>query len=201
MPISLNASMPTPSYLIPVGDLSLQERSMLRANIDEILGDAALRLKIKDNITDLVVRDTLPNTDLSIVGPSANADSWTIVGPGVLATELQYCNPAVGINQCIGVWGIGSPMAYPAISRIRFTLGAASTTVKGEFQLEQLYARLEPTGYFSTPLLYLRQDTMRVMVMPRIAFATAAAGGVGEQLVLLARTIEPLGVTISAPIF
>ena len=86
-------------------------------------------------------------------------------------------------------------MVNPQISRVRFTIGPASTTTLATFQPEVMYSRLEPAGYFSEPVLYSRQQTARVMVMPR----TGGFGANSQRLTMLARSIEPLGTWVSAP--
>lgn len=180
----------TRSYLIPIGDLSLDDRKSLRSNSDEVLKSAALRLAIRDRLDDLIIRDTLPLTDLGL----AATDDWLVAGAGVASTELQYTSFAVPIDRCIVFFGLGVETAPPGISRVRLTLGAASSQVRGEFQIEQLYSRLESAGYFSESILFTRQETTRIMVMPRIAFAANS-----QRLHFFARTIEPIGTTVSAP--
>lgn len=180
----------TKSYLIPLSDLTLSDRQDIRINVQAVLESNAQRLAIRDRIEDLVIRDTLPNTDLGL----AAQEDWLVAGAGVLATELQYISAAIAQDRCIAFYGVGYESAAQSISRIRFTLGAASTTVRGVFQLEQMFDRLEPAGYFSSPIVYTRQETARIMVMPRIAF-----GANTERVHLLGRTIEPIGAVVSAP--
>lgn len=178
------------SYLLPIGDLTLQERQEIRANVNMVLDANASRLAIRDRLEDLIIRDTLPNTDLGL----AAQEDWLIAGAGVVATELQYISAALAQDRVIAFFGVGSETAAASISRIRLTLGAASTTVRGLFQLEALNTRLEPAGYFSSPIVFTKQETARIMVMPRLAFAANS-----ERLTLFARTIEPIGAVVSVP--
>ncbi len=147
----------TKSYLIPLSDLTLADRQEIRANVQAILQANAERLAIRDNLADLIIRDTLPFTDLGL----AAQEDWLIAGAGILATELQYFSSLVAQDRVISFFGLGVESAAASISRVRLTLGAASTTVRGVFQLEALYSRLEPTGYFSSPIVYTRQETAR----------------------------------------
>jgi len=181
---------PTKSYLIPIGDLSLDARVSIRQNAEEVLVNAARDLAIRSNDRDLIIRDTLPNTDLGL----AAQEDWLIAGAGVVATELQYISAVLAVDRCIVFYGLGVETAAASISRLRMTLGAGSALIRGVYQLEQLYSRLEPAGYFSEAVLFTRQETCRIMVMPRLAFAANT-----ERLHLLARTIEPIGAIVSAP--
>lgn len=180
----------TRSYFIPVGDLSLDDRKALRANADDVLKNSAVRLGIRDRYDDLIIRDTLPNTDLSL----AAQDDWLIAGAGILATELQYTSFAIPIDRCIAFYGVNYETVPASISRVRMTLGAASGQIRGVFQIEKMNSRLETVGYFSETILFTRQEVCRIMVMPRLAFAANS-----QRLGFEARTIEPIGQTVSAP--
>lgn len=178
------------SYLIAVGDLSLDERRRMRHDVDQGLLDNAISLRIRDSENDLIIRDALPNTDLGL----AATEDWLIAGVGVAGTELQYFNPTLAITRVLAFFGVSVEAAPAAISRVRLTQGATSTTVKGVYQLEQLYSRLEPTGYFSEAVYFPLNQVVRVMVMPRIAFAANT-----QRLAFLARIIEPTGDVVGRP--
>jgi hypothetical protein len=188
----------TKSYLIPVGDLTLEDRRSLRADVDEKLRASALSLAIQPDDSSLLIRDTLPNTDfgVGIGGPgvgAGTAEDWLDQIAGVAGTEHQYFVAVLANDRCVGFWGVAAESAPPSISRIRLTLGAASAQTRGVFQLEPLYSRLEAAGLFSEAVIFKKQETVRVMVMPRLAYAILT-----ERLVLLARTIEPIGAVVSA---
>jgi len=188
----------TTSYLIPVGDLSLEDRARMRANVDKNLREAALSLALQPDESTLLVRDSLPNTDLGvgIGGPAVGAgtaEDWLDQIAGVVGVEHQYFVSVIANDRCIGFWGVSAESAPPSISRVRLTLGAASAQTKGVFQLEQLYTRLETVGYFTEAIIFKRVETCRVMVMPRLAYAILT-----ERLALLARTVEPIGAVVSA---
>jgi len=180
----------TKSYLVPLSDLTLADRQEIRGNVQAVLESNAQRLAIRDRIEDLIIRDTLPATDLGM----AAGEDWLIPVAGAAAVEGQYISAAIAQDRVIAFWGLGYESAAFSVSRLRFTLGAVSTTVRGVFQLEQLTDRLEPVGYFSSPVVYTRQETCRIMHLPRIAFAINT-----ERIHLLARTIEPIGAVVSAP--
>ena len=191
----------TKSYLIPVGDLTLESRRDMRASVDECLRVAALGVAIQPDDSTLLVRDTLPNTDLGVglgapAAGAGTAEDWLIQAAVLLAAvgvEIPYFTSIIANDRCIAFWGVSVEAAPASISRVRLTLGATSTQTKGVFQLEQLYGRLETVGYFSEAIIFKRVETCRVMVMPRLAFAALS-----ERLGLLARTIEPIGAVVSA---
>lgn len=186
----------TKSYLIAVGDLSLDDRKAMRVNADQKLVVAAAKLAIRDMPEDLIIRDTLPNTDLTLA-PAAPAatDEWLVAGAGVAGTDLQYVGAALAVDRCVVFYGVGSETAPQQISRVRLTLGAASAQIRGVFQIEQLNSRLETLGYFSEGVLFTRQEFVRIMVMPR----TGGFAANSQRLHFLARTIEPIGAVVSAP--
>lgn len=189
----------TKSYLIPVGDMTLTDRKNTRINCDDILMERAIALGIQTDPEKLVIRNALPNTDLGvgIGGPAAGAgtaEDWLIQAAGVLGVELQYFASLLAIDRVMAFYGISVEAAPPSISRVRLTLGAASPQVRGVFQLEELYSRLETAGYFSEAVVFIRNDTIRCMVMPRLAFAVLT-----ERLTLMARIVETIGQVVSTP--
>ncbi len=188
---------PTPqkSYLLPLSDLTLADRAEIRGNVQQALVANAMRLAIRDRIQDMVIRDALPFTDFAINGlggPALPDESWLIAGPGVIGTNLQYFSNAIAQDRVVAFWGVGVESAAASISVLRLTLGAASTETRGTFQLEQLTDRLEPAGYFSSPIVFTKTEVCRGMVLPRLAFAANT-----ERLHLSCRVIEPLGTIVS----
>ncbi len=180
----------TKSYLLPIEDLTLDERLAIRASVQQLLENAAAQLAIRLNPNDLIIRDMLPNTDVGL----AATDDWLIAGAGVAGTPLQYFSAAVPQDRIYAFYGISVESAAASISTIRLTLGATSITTRGVYQLEELYSRLQISGYFSSPVLFTRTETVRAMVTPRLAFAAGS-----ERLAFLARVIEPIGQVVSAP--
>lgn len=180
----------TKSYLIPLSDLNLSERQEIRSTVNTKLDEVAMRLAIRDNVNDLVIRETLPNVDLGL----AAQDDWLIAGAGAIGVLLQYIGFLLPVDRCLAFWGVGVESAAASVSRVNLSQGAGSAQVRGVFQIEQLQSRLEPAGYFSEPVIFSRQEFIRVQVMPRLAFAVNS-----ERLHFFARTIEPIGNTISSP--
>lgn len=190
----------TKSYLVPLSDLSLEDRRAMREDADLNILGAALDLKFKSSGQDLVIRDILPTTDL-VVGSgliatpaTPAAEDWILPAAGVVGTESQWFSALLGVDRAMGFYGISVEATPTPISRLRLTLGANSTTVRGVFQLDQLNSRLETIGYFSETVVFVRNDTIRAMVMPRIAYAALS-----QRVALMGRIVEPIQNTVSAP--
>jgi hypothetical protein len=183
----------TTSELIPIGDLSLQERASIRSIVDSNLVDIAIRRSISNDPGNLVVRDILPYTDLGLTG-SSNAEEWLITSAATAGTLLNYINARqLTTTQAAAFFGVGSPMASPQVSALKFYYGSANAQVKAYFQLEQLFSRLESQGYFGAPLYYGPQEFLTVQVMPISSFAAST-----ERLTLIGRIVDLFGQTISA---
>ena len=176
------------SYLIPRADLDLASRAAMRINVDAKLEEAAQKLAIRPSVDDLVIRDTLPTTDLGM----AAGESWLDPLAGVAATEHVFATVVVALDRAIGFWGVGIETATAGIDQLRFQVAAGS--VRGHFQLEQLNSSLEAVGYFSAAVIFTRQETLNIRVLPRLAYVAAT-----ERLALLALTIEPLDAIVSRP--
>ena len=192
MPYVWNDTVPVRSYLIPISDMTLDDRKATRVIVDTNLAETAVeREKIKARYEDLVIRDIEPVADLGM----AATDDWLIAGLGVAATELVYVNAALAVNRCASFYGVSYESPAQSLSRIRFSLTATGAN-RGRFRLEQLYSRLEPAAYFSDQPMFVPNDTITVSVMPRIAFAANT-----ERVTLLGRVIEPLDILVGRPAF
>lgn len=183
----------TKSELIPIGDLSLAERAEMRSIIDENLVNIALERKIANAAKALVVRDMLPFTDMGLTGQSSSED-WLITGAATAGTPLNYINAKqLTTTQAAAFFGVGSPMASPQVSALKFYYGSALAQVKGFYQLQKLFVRLESDGYFGAPLYYAPQEYLSVQVIPISSFAANT-----EYLTLHGRMVDLFGQTISA---
>lgn len=183
-----------PSKSIPIGDLALAERRGIRDNTDAQLLDLFLASGVVTAENEAVLRDALPTTDFALTG-GTSANWWLITALGTAGTEQNYISALqLTTTQAAGFYGVASPMAAPNIGRIRFALGPSLTTIRGVFQLEAAWSRLEPAAYWSTPILYKPQQVITVAVTPFRSFAANS-----EQLTIYARMIDPLGTTVSGP--
>lgn len=183
----------TTSYVIPIGDLSLDSRGNVRDTVDAGLVQFALDRKITTEASALVVRDVLPFTDLGLAGQT-NSEDWLIVGAATAGTLLNYlAAKQLTTTQAIAFYGVGSPMASPGVSGLKFLFGNSGAQVKAYYHLQQLFMRLEYAGYFGSPLYYGPQEYVQIQVMPITSFAQNT-----EYLTLFAREVEQFGFTISA---
>jgi hypothetical protein len=183
----------TLSELIPIGDLSMDQRDTVRKSVDIALVKTAISKAVSNNPAGLVVRDLLPFTDLGLTG-NTSAESWLITNAATAGTLLNYINAKqLSTTQCAGFWGVAGGVAPSNVSAVKFFFGAANAQIKAFVQIQQLLSRLEPEGLFSTPIIYVAQDTLSVQVMPTTSFAANT-----EQLILLSRMCDQFGQTISA---
>lgn len=178
------------SYITPIEDMSIEDRRAARNSAQGWLINAASELRVRFDEKSLLIRDIFPLTDLAL----AATDDWLIAGAGVAGTELQYTSNALAVDRLLVAYGCGSLNAIPNLSRLRATQGATSATTRGQYQLEDLWNRQSPNGMFSEPVGWLRQEIVRLMVMPKVAFAANT-----ERLIIEGRVLEPIGGIISAP--
>lgn len=174
------------SYIIPVGDLSLDQRTGMRNTLDDNLLQTLINRNVKTDRSQLVVRNVMPLADVGIAGAG---QSWLIPGPSVVGTEIVYINSLLNAVTAVGFYGAAIVVANNGITRLRFLLNAAD--VRAVMSVEELEGRLEPVGYFANQQIYSPQDTITVGVLPKAVFAS-------QTFVLLARIAEPRGILITA---
>ena len=178
------------SYSVLTSDLTLDERRVVRAHVEDVLGYVAKELRIKTDDRDLEIRDILPATDLGL----AATNDFLVAGAGIAGTELAYFAPLVGINVCMAFFGVAVENAAPGISSMRLTQGpvAPGVEVRGVYQIESLYDCLEPRAYFTEPVVFTRSETARALVTPRVAFAVNT-----QRVKLYGKIVEPRGTVLS----
>ncbi len=180
--------------IIPIGDLTLEERKALRMNAENNLIKAALDLKIRDREEALYVRQGHPTTDLAIGSVANTAQDWNIGVAGVAGTTMQWFAAALAINRCLTIYGLSIAQVPASVSLITLSQGPASAQIRFVGQLEELEARLEMVGLFSEGIIFIQQETIRAQLMPKVAWAANA-----YRLPLLTRVVEPIGLVISGP--
>ncbi len=97
----------TKSYIIPIGDLSLSDRSRLRFAADETLALQAgppPGLNIRTRMADLLIRDSLPATDHGLdQGVDRGLDIWVgVVDVVELARRVDGLDNTSSIAQSAG---------------------------------------------------------------------------------------------------
>lgn len=183
------------SFLIPWAEDDKQMHDRQRKAADQSLLKTAIEQTIRQNPSDLQVRDTLPGTDLSINnGGSSPAylEKWIIPSALVAGTEVNYVNLSLPNNKAVAFYAVGSPMASPSITRIRFLQNTAAVT--GVFQTELMNLMEQPFAYLNTFQLFIPQQQATIAVLP-----WQAQNANTEQLTFAARTIEPVGTVITNP--
>lgn len=176
------------SFLIPARDLTPIEAKYVRDTLSETL----VRLLQNDgkiiNPDNAVVRDGLANADYAV--GNATAQNW--ITPALVAnTVATFINNPMTNNKYAGFYGVSTSSANPVISLLRFAIGATGGSTRGRFQLEMIYAELQPVGYFPDPVLYAPTETVFVEVTPYVANAA------GERMVLKSLVAEPKGPFVS----
>lgn len=183
----------TRSYVIALGDVLPENRQIQRESCDDVILKVAMRRNIKDRETDLVIRDTLPFTDLAV---GAARESWTVPAAGVVGAETLFVGAAIPQNNVVGFYGLALNSAPNTFTMVRFATGnaAAPAITRGLFHLEQLENRLEPSGYLSEIVYFEKTEFCRISLMAKAVSVLNT-----QNLPLLARTIEPIGTTITMP--
>ena len=192
------------SDVIALDDLSEAGRKELRdaALMAVIQAEMSKTDKSADGIT---ARGIWPGTDLGLTGHGATSgtggsapaysEAWIFPTAGTAGTELSYINQQLTERKCITFYGVTSGTATPSTSRLRFVLGPTGATVKAGYQLQKIWTRENPVGYFSNFTLFVYLDTIQVKAMPWQDFPANT-----EELEIMGYVAEGFGEQISAPI-
>jgi hypothetical protein len=188
------------SYLIPTEDLSLAEQARMRKGaVDQ--GKARGMATWKMNEKDLTARDADYVTDfLTPAGVAvAGLAGWLSMPFAAVGTMYSVfasnvpgaVAPACPTNQIwvfykVGVLTVAGP--DPA-AMLEFRTGAAAN-LRALFDLEALYGKVSPDGYFSQPVTYESPEILTANVECRVAIA------VGCRIRLGCVIIEPLQNTV-----
>lgn len=192
------------SDVIALDDLNEAER----ANLRNLALQAAIQAEMTktDKTADAITaRGIWPGTDLGLnshgtttgTGGTAPAysEAWIVPAAGTAGTEQTYVNQQLTERKCITFYAVTSGTAVPSTSRLRFVLGPTGATVKAGYQLQKIWTRENPVGYFSNFTLFVYLDTIQVKLMPWQDFPVNA-----EQLEIMGYVAEGFGEQISAPI-
>lgn len=164
------------SYAVPVDELTIDDLKSIR---DASLAELENMIRsVGKNPEDYNVRDILPATDLGL--PS---ESWS-VSYTAANTWVRLVNITVPQNVFIVFYGYTNKSASPKTVAVKFYSGAVPVAI---FQLEKLYTKREPTGYFK-PLGFKEFERLAIEFYPR---ATGA-----DEPTLLGFVAELRGTTI-----
>lgn len=179
-------------YIIPGADMTVEQRSAVRRDVDRRLMERATAIKSLGRADELVVRDVNPFVDCAVA--PLNTTRWVTGALAVAGTAQAYWNAAIANNQVMGFFGLANLSANPSVDLISFRVGAGAGSTRGLYHLAQVLSKMEPEGYFDMMVLYDPQEVCNVTVTPHTAKAAP-----GDELVLFCRIIEPIGATISGP--
>jgi len=166
-------------YLIPAGELTIDDIIALRQNVVGQLFSVATRLTglAKD---ELIVRSILPKTDLGLTNEVweatiSSANAWN---PWI-SNQLED-------QRFVVIYGLANLTADPVTTAIKFSTGASKTKIIDVVQYEDLYTNKERVdGYFNRFIVYKHKQYLNADLYAR---ATGT-----ERLVLKGFVVEPAG--------
>ena len=171
------------SYTLASDELRDEEKKMLREKAIEALMNA-IRSKGK-NPADYVIRDILPKDDLGMADNKweetlNNAGDWN-----------NIINKTLGDDEFIVIYGVGNNNDNPVVTALRIYRGGTPIYL---VELEKLYVKQEPVGYFTNPIIFAESDTLKVDLYLPSGVTTPA----NERVFLLALKAEPKERTITS---
>ncbi len=183
--------------LIPIDQVSPEQSDGLREAVEsQLIGKAS---QSRTDVKGWRVRDLLPFTDLGIVSAGqglATANYWGVTVT-VASTAIVYVpNTVLASNEFVGIYGIAIRDANPAIIEVLMQTGQGAST-KARWNIESLYASLQPVGITPEWIYYGAQDTIQVTLWPDAVGKAAGADGVSDHVELMGLMCMPAGDVIS----
>ncbi len=183
--------------LIPIDQVSPEQVDALREAVEASLIQQAA--KSRSDVTGWRARDLLSFTDLAIVSGGQGAGTANYWGCGALvaSTALVYVpNTVLASQEFVGIYGIAIPDAAPAVVEILMETAAGAST-KARWNVENLYASLQPIGITSEWIYYGAQATVQVTLFPNAVGKAVGADGVADHVELMGLMVMPVGDVIS----
>lgn len=183
--------MPLPySGIIPSSELSIEQKRAFRENaLGELLHRAINVRHIGADEKEIVVRDILPQIDLGI-----GNDEWLTGAYVAYAAAAAYVNVALPADTMLVIYGVFCESAVLSFSVVYFRAGPGGATTRAMCQLESLYTKLESDGYLGKGVLWDPLETVWIGLYARLAVVT-------ERLGFRGAIAEPVGTTVSGPVF
>ncbi len=183
--------------LIPVDQISPEQADSLREGVEAQLIQKASQTN--QAVKAWRVRDLLSFTDLAIVSAgqgAATANYWG-VGALVASTANIYVpNTTLAATEFVGFYGIAIRDAAPSVIEVLMqTQGGAST--KARWNIESLYASLQPVGITPEWIYYAGQSVIQVTLMPDAVGKAVGADGVSDHIELIGLMCMPVGDVLS----
>jgi hypothetical protein len=179
---------------IPIADLSLEQRRSFRSDVvNKALARAADRRVVNADLSNAVVRQLMPDTDLNFGAVTYN--QW-LTPPLVASTLLSIVNnTTVSIRQLICIYGISHNEPIPGLGEFRFSRGTSGAGgMMAIVDVAPGFNRWENEWYLSRAILFDPQDVIFIQAMPFITNA------LGERWMLHGYAIEALGDNIAIKI-
>ena len=183
--------------LIPIDQVSPEQSDSLREAVEsQLIAKAA---QSRSDVKGWRVRDLLPFTDLAIVSAGqggVTANYWGVTVT-VASTAIVYVPDTVlASNEFVGIYGIAIRDANPAIIEVIMETAQGAST-KARWNVENLYASLQPVGITPEWIYYGAQATVRVTLFPDAVGKAAGADGVSDHVELMGLMCMPAGDVIS----
>lgn len=183
--------------LIPVDQISPEQSDSLREGVEsQLIGKAS---QTNSAVKAWRARDLLPFTDLAIVsgGQAAGTANYWGCGALVASTALVYVdNTVLAATEFVGFYGIAIRDAAPAVIEVIMQTQAGAST-KARWNIESLYASLQPVGLTPEWIYYAGQSVIQVTLVPDAVGKAVGADGVSDHIELIGLMVMPVGDVLS----
>ncbi len=183
--------------LIPIDQVSPEQVDGLREAVElQLIGKAA---ESRRDVGAWRARDLLSFTDLAIVSGGQGAGTANYWGCGALvaSTAVVYVpNTVLASQEFVGIYGIAIRDANPAVIEILMETAAGAST-KARWNVESLYASLQPVAISPEWIYYGAQATIQVTLVPDAVGKAVGADGVSDHVELIGLMVMPVGDVIS----
>jgi len=188
------------SYAVPTNELTLTDIKGFKSAAQEAGILRALSLGIGSSREELVIREALPLTDMSLVTVNGYGteyyitDAITAVGWQLVFNTVAgaVVSPVLAANKVAVFYKVADADGDPAATAVRFMVGPGGATTKAVFPIQLgIDNKLESDLYFSKPVVYDPQDTLFIQFYSRVAVHVA------EELSFGCYIIERQGATVS----
>jgi len=150
---------------------------------DQRIATILTYIKIKKEWPESVdMAEFQPVADLVL--PAVALDEWWTAPLTAVGTAFSCFQaipaPTVPAGRLVVFFGVSINTVPPPVSRLVFRHGAATGNILAVFNLEDLYARLEMSGFFSEPVVILPNQTFaaqaRCSVLTNVAARVSLMG-------------------------
>lgn len=183
--------------LIPIDQISPEQGDSVRESVEAQLIQKAAQSR--SDVAAWRCRDLLSFTDLGIVSAGQGAATANFWGVGALVAStanIYVPNTVLAANQFVGFYGIALRDANPCVIEVIMQTGAGAST-KARWNIENLYASLQPIAITSEWIYYAAQDTIQVTLFPDAVGKAVGADGVSDHIELMGLMCMPAGDVIS----